>query len=487
MEPTPHGNSSRKLEVGHSAPRNIFALARAAFGSRPSAGGTPPGVRVSDFGLRISLLLAVILFPAVALGRINVVTLPGRDTVQLTIYNSADLTLVKESRMLTFRKGLNKLEFSWANTLIDPTSVEFRALSHADQVDVLDVSFPPRVTNTLEWRINSEFAGEVKVEIRYFTSGISWSADYVAEASKDEKVMALAGNVRVNNRSGEDYENAQVRLVVGVIRLVENIAELAQAGRPERRPLATQNAGKIVLNGVLTSGLRDRLAEIDADALVRQREIIKEGVSEYFLYTVEGRDTIATGWSKRLPSFQTLGVPITSYYEFEKERWGDQVMRYYQFTNSVPSKLGKEPLPDGTVKAFRTVSADQLHAFVGSTSVKYIPVNETVEMELGNDREVLVKPRLLNWVKTEIAFDNNGNVKGWTTKETWEIEVQNSKDIDIVLDIRRNFAGDWSLTSDSNYEKVDANKVKFLLPLQPRAKQTFTYELTTRQGTNATR
>src|SRR5512137_1400204 len=171
------------------------------------------------------ILIFLLAVPASA--RINVVTLPGRNSVQLTIYNSADLTMVKETRVLTFRKGLNKLEFSWANTLIDPTSVEFRALSHADQVDVLDVSFPPRVTNTLEWRINSEVAGEVKVEIRYFTSGISWSADYVAEASKDEKVMALAGNVRVNNRSGEDYENAQVRLVVGVIRLVEEIRGLA--------------------------------------------------------------------------------------------------------------------------------------------------------------------------------------------------------------------------------------------------------------------
>ncbi len=36
--------------------------------------------------------------------RINVVTLPDRDTVQLTIYNSVDLTLVKETRHLTFRK-----------------------------------------------------------------------------------------------------------------------------------------------------------------------------------------------------------------------------------------------------------------------------------------------------------------------------------------------------------------------------------------------
>jgi hypothetical protein len=162
-------------------------------------------------------------------------------------------------------------------------------------------------------------------------------------------------------------------------------------------------------------------------------------------------------------------------------------MRYYRITNSVPSKLGKEPLPDGAVKAFRTVSADQLLGFVGSTTVKYIPINETVEMELGNDREVLVKSKLMNWVKTEMAFDNYGNVRGWTTKETWEIEVQNSKDIDVVLDVRRNFNGDWSLTAETSYEKVDANKIKFLVPLKPRAKLTLTYELTTRHGTNATR
>src|SRR5438128_3050633 len=186
------------------------------------------------YSLSALTLLTSLTFLTSALGRINVVTLPGRDTVQLTIYNSADLTLVKESRTLTFRKGLNKLEFSWANTLIDPTSVEFRALTHADQVEVLDVSFPPRVTNILEWRINSEFAGEVVCEIRYFTSGISWSADYVCEASRNEKTMDLSGAVRVTNKSGEDYENAQVRLVVGVVRLVEEIVQLARREAGEK-------------------------------------------------------------------------------------------------------------------------------------------------------------------------------------------------------------------------------------------------------------
>jgi len=217
------------------------------------------------------------------------------------------------------------------------------------------------------------------------------------------------------------------------------------------------------------------------------KDIAKEQLSEYFLYTVEGRDTIPTGWAKRLPSFQASEVPITSYYKFEKERWRDQVIRFYQFTNNVPSHLGTEPLPDGRVQAFRLVSDDQLYGYVGRTQVKYIPINETVELELGADQEVRVKPKLMNWVKTDIAFDQNGNVKGWTTKESWEIEVQNSKEIDVVLDIRRNFKGDWDLQTNTGYEKVDADTVKFVRPLKPREKQEFSYELTTRHGVNVRR
>ena len=437
--------------------------------------------------LPASLCLLLAVSPASA--RINVVTLPGRDTVQLTIYNSADLTLVKETRLLTFRKGLNRLEFSWANTLIDPTSVEFRALTHGDAVDVLDVSFPPRVTNTLEWRINSDFAGEVRVEIRYFTSGITWSADYVAEATKPEKSMTLAGNVRVTNNSGEDYENAQVRLVVGVIRLVEKIIDLAQPKNREDSEKQDLKLQKDAQNR--DKGLLDRadlrFGGFGGGGAFKPREIVKEGLSEYFLYTVEGRDTIPTGWSKRLPSFKTPDVPVTSYYKFEREQWGGQVMRYYRFTNSEPSKFGKEPLPDGEVKAFRLVTDDNLFAFVGRTAVKYIPVNETVEMELGNDLEVLVKPTLVNWDKTNLQFDGNGDVKGWTVKETWQIDVQNSKDIDVMLDVRRNFAGDWSLTTNATYEKVDAGKVKFVLALRAHEKQALTYEVTTNFGSNVSR
>jgi hypothetical protein len=430
--------------------------------------------------------LATLAFLVVAAhARINVVTLPDRDTVQLTIYNSADLTLVKETRHLTFKKGINKLEFSWANTLIDPTSVEFRPLTHVGEVELQDTSYPPRVANTLEWRIHSEFAGEVVVEIRYFTSGISWSADYVCEANKNETLMDFSGAVRVTNNSGEDYENAQVRLVVGVIRLVQEIADLARAGKPGMPTTRALAATAVpAAPAMMAFGA---MMEADKAVAMKPKEIQKEGLSEYFMYTVEGRDTIPNGWAKRLPSFKTDAVPLTSYYKFEVERFGDQVMRYYQFTNSVANKLGKEPLPDGAVKAFRFTTDDKLYAFVGRTAVKYIPIDGFVELDLGNDLEVAVKPVLMDWQKTDVQFDQNGNVRGWTTKETWEVEVQNSKDIPVVLDIRRNFPGDWTLTTAQKYENVDKTKVKFVLPLASRAKQKFTYDLVTRHGTSATR
>ena len=136
------------------------------------------------------------------------------------------------------------------------------------------------------------------------------------------------------------------------------------------------------------------------------------------------------------------------------------MIRYYRFKNDKASKLGDEPLPDGAVMALRTVSADNLYNFVGRANVKYIPIGEQVELELGNDREVMVKPALMNWEKTDLRLNNHGDVDGWTIRETWQIETQNSKNIDIMLDIRRNLKGDWSLKTDAAYEKVDANKVK---------------------------
>ncbi|HRY15306.1 MAG TPA: hypothetical protein P5330_05470, partial [Candidatus Competibacteraceae bacterium] len=87
-------------------------------------------------------LLGLLLPLATLAGNVDLATVPQRSTVQLTIYNSEDLTLVRESRVVTFKKGVNPLQFSWANTLIDPTSVELKFREPQVGLEVLDTTFP---------------------------------------------------------------------------------------------------------------------------------------------------------------------------------------------------------------------------------------------------------------------------------------------------------------------------------------------------------
>src|SRR4051812_7549901 len=177
------------------------------------------------------ILVTIFLLAACGLAHgknVDLSTVPKRNTVSLTIYNSEDLTLVRETRTVTFKKGVNPLQFSWANTLIDPTSVELKFLTQADKLDVLDTTFPHDKPQMLYWNVQSDFDGEATIAISYFTSGITWSADYLAIATGDESRCKLDGFVRVYNNSGEEYEDAQVRLIVGRINLVEKIAQLAR-------------------------------------------------------------------------------------------------------------------------------------------------------------------------------------------------------------------------------------------------------------------
>ncbi len=118
------------------------------------------------------------------------------------------MTLTRESRALTLKQGTNELQFSWENTLIDPTSLEMLPKANASQIDISDLTFPARVRNLGLWNIKSGVSGKVPVEITYLTSGLTWRAFYMGTLTENEETMRLQGYVRVTNNSGEDYENA---------------------------------------------------------------------------------------------------------------------------------------------------------------------------------------------------------------------------------------------------------------------------------------
>ena len=110
------------------------------------------------------IVIAVLALASSVLGRnIDLSTVPDRDTIQLTIYNAEDLTLVRETRRITFKQGVNPLQFSWANTLIDPTSVQLRFPKDADKLELLDTTYPHDKPQMLYWNVQSEIDGEADV------------------------------------------------------------------------------------------------------------------------------------------------------------------------------------------------------------------------------------------------------------------------------------------------------------------------------------
>ena len=342
--------------------------------------------------------LAAIAGASLWAGNIDVSTIPTRNTVQLTIYNSEDITLVRETRRITFREGMNPLQFSWANTLIDSSSVQLRFLDHKDQLDLLDTTFPYDRPQQLEWNVKSKFSGEAALEITYFTSGISWSADYVCISDAAEQTLGFEGFVRVVNNSGEDYRDAEVRLVVGTISLVETIRDLAERGIIDRDtaeklhlgvPMSTTGMPEDASRN-LRGQLKTRMSGTGGggslfsggSAEFEEKIIEKESLSEYFIYSIPGTESVPHGWSKRMRLFEGLEAPFQVEYRWRPAEYGDQLVRMFILRNDKKSKLGTTPLPDGVVRLFRDNGRDGL-SFLLQQAIKYVPIGQEIELNLG--------------------------------------------------------------------------------------------------------
>lgn len=436
-----------------------------------------------------NLILIAALLAGNVSAKVDLVTLPAKEMTQLTIYNSADLTLVRDARSLTLKEGDNKLQFSWANTLIDPTSLLMQPQAYADKIDIADLTYPPRVQNLGLWNIKSEIDGRVPVEITYLTSGLSWRAFYLGTLSNNEKTMHLEGYVVVSNNSGEDYENAQTRLIVGQVHILDQIAELARRQYPYGRPgevFPAKPASAIEEPRALAGRARRELLALGAAAL-QTKEIRKEGLSEYFLYTIEGTETIPDQWSKRLPSFQADQIPVVNLYKFEEDRWGPQVVRYLSFKNDQEHKLGQTPIPGGSLKVFRSVDDQQHLSYEGQSSFKYIPVGEDVELNLGPVSNVIVNPILMDEKTDNYRFDKDGNVNGWDEIRTFKLELKNTRPLPVKLELKRNFPTSyWTIKNlgdaDTYYEKVDLDTIKYTLTLDQQTEKTIEYVVTYYQG-----
>jgi hypothetical protein len=445
--------------------------------------------------MRFFLMLLTVAICPLAEAAVGLVTVPERQSVMLTIYNGVDLTLVQESRTLVLRKGRNRIQYQWAGTLIDTTSLDMRAVDHQNDIELIDTISPPHAPATLIWEVESAIEGAVRFEISYFTSGIGWTADYALRADRDETTATCDGWVGVDNRSGEDYAQAEVRLVVGTIRLVEQIRDLATGQLSERtRPVERREAAK-QLRQVLRKGATDKDGDNAANAILagaagaveQQIQVESVRLADYHIFTISGLQAVPDQATTRFLAIRSAEpFPIEVLYRVVLGE-NEPAQKLYRFVNDPAHHLPDGPLPDGPWHVFRIV--DPLTHELGYQALAphpYVPPGQKVELDLGADPGLSVMQVHDQHVETDQHADRLGRIDGWTTHDRWSLVVVDASRIALALEYLVPASGDWTITGLSG-ERRDQNQWRHVDQIAAGGRLVLgPFTISTRMGANAT-
>lgn len=369
------------------------------------------------------LLMATVLFllisAAAVEARVKMVALPERARVVVSL-SHPDAALVEEERMIGLQKGVNAIDFSWREVQLDPTTIQIQVLSHPEEVQVLNTSFPPN-ENALVWSLASPRAMEERIRISYLLPGLNRDIVYKAVVAPDETNLTLRNYLRLRNDSGEDLTQAEIRLGYG------------------RQFTRTVEGGEIL-------------------------ELLSERLERVPIRKQLTWDSQAQPWDPEKER-ATVGLPLI-----------------YLLQNDKDSKLGEHTLAPGKARLFLQTrepggnaneeeSSAAGVAFLGEDWVQLTPVDRELKLSIGQSREVKVTQRKIKDERVNIRRNTSNKIVLWDTEETYKVEIENFKKSPVNLLLVEHLPGYWKITDSTHpYKKKDAYTVEF--HLNPAAETT---------------
>ena len=240
-----------------------------------------------------------------------------------------------------------------------------------------------------------------------------------------------------------------------------------------------------------------------AAAELAEKQIIKEGLSEYFIYTIEGTETIPNGWSKRMRSLEAAAVPFKIQYRYRPQEYGEQLVRMYLLTNNKESKLGTSPLPDGVVRVFRDngrdglsyldAADDQVHpdrrqdrAESRSRSGSHLRADQAQDVPQRHLAAAQRHERVSQARRRRPSRSSRTlSVVGWDDHEIYTQRIRNYTAKPIDVEIRRPFDGHVTFRSLLEPKLHDYRTVQFAATVAAGKKADLMFEIIRRQGHNA--
>ncbi len=268
----------------------------------------------------------------------------------------------------------------------------------------------------------------------------------------------------------------------------------------------------------VTESFAKKLADLE-----KAKDVVKQGLSEYFLFTIEGCEDIKDKEPKRLVALKAADVPLESIYKLNDRNRDSGFTKFYRFKNvkllddngkekklSGMENLGLSPLPNGAVRLFSEYKSKDL-AYVGGTETKYVPIGDRVEVNVDPDKDITISRRLKDEKIANVVarqykrrlddkFALYYDLIDYDETFFYEEELVSGKPMPAKVEVERQFDANvvlwgegqepkgWTSNEPGAYvdlhavggrvERVDQQHVKYFLDLKPGKKQRVEYNVT---------
>jgi hypothetical protein len=422
----------------------------------------------------------------------------AQDDVSVTIYNN-NLALVQDARTLTVPAGRSKQEFPNVSAQIRPETVTLSGggitiveqnfdydllspdklmekavgqvitivrtnpatgaetreqakvlaanggivLQIGNRIEVLrDDGLPVRVVfdkvpdnlrarPTLSVTIEATKAGAIPTRLSYLTPGFGWNADYVSLFDENKEMIDVQGWITLTNNTGTTFKNANTLLIAG-----DPFGGSNGGGRGRFQQLERQRDVTLEQAGT-ESGTRERL-------------------SDYYLYPLKERTTIANAQQKQVSFLDVKGAPARKAYEYvngwlDSQAEPQSAATVLKFSTSKAGGLGDQ-LPAGTIRIYlRDQRGDP--QFIGENRIDHTPMGSRLAIRTGQAFDV----------KSQATVERRERISSTRWRTTMRYNLTNARPNAVTVDlIQSGLYGDVRIIEQSILgERTSADRVEW--------------------------
>lgn len=444
----------------------------------------------------------------------------------ITAYSSG-FALVKDTRAISLKSGIGKIDIQDVASTIDPTSVLFKTLSGPGFVSILEQNYQFDLINPEN--ILKKSTGVKLTFTRFDSSGKPHTESGTLVSDGHSMVVkGDDGNVTLNplgqislakmpaglrskptlnwllDTTKDGIYKSQLSYIANgvswkadyVVLVNESDTLLDLTGWVT----LTNNCGTTFKNAKLMLIAGD-VRRVTPQPPTKPRASYSKSAGqtptfaeksffEYHMYTMGRRTTIANNETKQLSLLSAAGAKVEKEMIFDgRGQWfrswwypgrnGDPGSGYSTqngkvsvvlvFKNAKTNHMGM-PLPKGTIRVYKEDDTGS-RQFIGEDSIDHTPKDENIRLHIGEAFDVIAEYKKTDYKK--ISFN--------VVEESFEVTINNHKDTPVKVKVVDHIWSDWKvIKSNTDCTKKDASTIEFPIGVPANSKKIVTYTIRTK-------